>query len=121
MTNLDELLKKAEFAKQQKAKLKASLLAEITEDQSEIESATKSAFKAEANKLADVLDSEFYICLCFDSRAAKEQFLSQTKIAKTDDRFVDGHEIAKRLGVELPPRRKQHRLKTHSRWLKHVR
>jgi hypothetical protein len=59
----------------------------------------------------DTMDSEFWIAICFQNRAQKEEFLRLVKFPKTiGDKYLDGMKVAKILGVKLttpvPPKRK---------------
>lgn len=54
----------------------------------------------EAIELAN--DSEFWCCFYFQSRAQSEAFTNA--IGVSSDKYVDGLEAARLLGIELPPR-----------------
>ena len=46
-------------------------------------------------------DSEYWVCLCFQSREEKESFLAKTGIIYGGDKYVDGRFAAKKLGIVL--------------------
>ena len=61
----------------------------------------------EANRFALATDSEYWTCICFQTREQKEHFLAALDILKfadqsTGGRYLDGQEVAKQLGVTLP-------------------
>jgi len=64
-------------------------------------SATLAAFKerakVERQRYIDATDSEFWVALCFQSRAAKEQFLRGHGIADLGDKYIDGAAVDERL------------------------
>lgn len=61
----------------------------------------KERAKAEDKRFVDNTDSEYWICLGFQNRAQKEEFLRLTGIIALGDKFLDGMKVAKLLGVEL--------------------
>lgn len=70
-------------------------------------SATLKAFKeqaqAEAKLFQDTTDSEYWCCICFQSRAQKEAFLRALAVPPDEDKYVDGVALAKAMQIELPP------------------
>ncbi|MDV8024955.1 hypothetical protein [Rhodococcus sp. IEGM 1330] len=54
-----------------------------------------------AAKFKTMNDSEFWCAFCFESRAHKERFLQLLSLSELGDKYLDGHEAAKRLGLEL--------------------
>lgn len=61
----------------------------------------KERAKAEEQRFTDNTDSEFWICLGFQGREQKEEFLRLTGIIALGDKYLDGMEVARLLGVEL--------------------
>jgi ribonuclease HI len=68
-------------------------------------SAVKAAFveraKKEKERYEIATDSEYWCCLCFQTRAQKEEFLNKSGIIKHGDKYIDGREAAKTLGIEI--------------------
>lgn len=48
-------------------------------------------------------DSEYWACICFQTREQKEAFLSALKLLPFGDKYLDGQLVADQLGVKLPP------------------
>lgn len=69
-------------------------------------SATLQAFKdrakAEQARFELATDSEYWIGVCFQTRAQKEFFLKAVKLLQAGDKYIDGRLLAKRMGIELP-------------------
>lgn len=47
-------------------------------------------------------DSEYFACLCFQTREQKETFLTKLNLLQYGDKYLDGQLVAKALGVDLP-------------------
>lgn len=70
-------------------------------------SALGKAFKTRRDREDDrfraTIDSEYWLAVCFRSREHKEAFLTALKVpARLGDKYVDGHQLARLLGIELP-------------------
>jgi hypothetical protein len=69
--------------------------------------ALPSAFQSRASKeqdrRADATDSRYWVALCFQTAAEKEEFLIGSGLADLalDSDYLDGAEVAERLDVEL--------------------
>jgi hypothetical protein len=63
--------------------------------------------KAERQKKRDAyrvtVDPEYWVCLCFQSREQKEEFLARAGWLDLGEKYLDGLEVAKRLGVAVLP------------------
>ncbi len=72
---------------------------------SDEETGIKAAARAEWSKFADASDSQYYFCMVFQSREARDQFLQHVKWA-TDLRseYVCGEDVAKLMGVPITAR-----------------
>lgn len=55
----------------------------------------------EQAQFRDVTDSEFWFCVCFRDREAKEAFLLTAGLLQDGDKYVDGHAFAKKIGIDL--------------------
>ena len=66
----------------------------------------------EKAEVALATDSEYWFCVCFQSREQKEHLLSQLKLIDIGigNRYIDGAEVAKRLGVDLPESKMKYRI-----------
>lgn len=58
--------------------------------------------KDEGKRFALATDTEYWACLCFQTREQKEAFLSALNILSLGDKYLDGQEVAKVLGVKIP-------------------
>lgn len=56
----------------------------------------------EAKRRKKATDSEYWVCLCFQTREQVEAFLEATRWAGSDAKYIDGQQVAKKLGVKLP-------------------
>lgn len=59
--------------------------------------------KQEADRFRRVTDSEYWFAVCFKSREEKNEFLKKVgvKTALMGDKYLDGHMLAKILGIKL--------------------
>ena len=68
--------------------------------------AVSAGFRKRANdegkRFALATDAEYWTCICFQTREQKEHFLAALDLLKFGDRYLDGQEVAKQLGIELP-------------------
>lgn len=71
-------------------------------DLDEVQSGFRKRAADESNRFALATDTEYWACLCFQTREQKEAFLAALDILKFGDRYLDGQEVAKQLGVALP-------------------
>lgn len=58
--------------------------------------------KNEAERFALVTDSGYWFCMCFQSREQSNAFLKALDLLDIGDLYLDGVEVAERLGIELP-------------------
>lgn len=58
--------------------------------------------KREQQRFKGATDTEFWAALCFRDRASKDAFLAAVGAARLGDKYIDGHQFAKLVGVELP-------------------
>lgn len=49
----------------------------------------------------DNTDSEFWFCIGFQNRAQKDEFLTKLGIMELGDKYLDGVEVAKTLGIKM--------------------
>lgn len=65
------------------------------------EQSFKARADAEAKRHLDAVDSEYWFAVCFQSREQKEQFLKLAKLFELGDKYLDGWEVAKALGIKI--------------------
>ena len=63
-------------------------------DMGEVEKGFRARMKAENERFRDMCDTEYWVCLCFKSRAQKEEFLASVGM-ETDLKYIDGREMAR--------------------------
>ena len=63
--------------------------------------AFKARAKAETERRQTATDSEYWVALCFETREQKEEFLEKIGMLAEGDKYVDGLELAKKLGLTL--------------------
>lgn len=61
--------------------------------------------KAQRDDYVAATDSEFWIAVCFETREQKEEFLRRLALLDLGDKYLDGLEVAKRLGIPLESKR----------------
>lgn len=57
--------------------------------------------KAEFDRFKRATDSEYWVAVCFTTREEKEAFLQRSGLADLGDKYLDGHDVAHHLGVDL--------------------
>jgi hypothetical protein len=55
----------------------------------------------EHQRFMDAVDSEHWLCLCFQTREQKEEFLRKTRLGELGDKYLDGMLVAETLGIAL--------------------
>jgi hypothetical protein len=58
--------------------------------------------KDESNRFKLATDSEYWACLCFQTREQKEAFLAALGVLVHGDKYLDGQIVANKLGITLP-------------------
>lgn len=73
---------------------------------SEAEAAFKARAQAEQERFELATDSEYWFAVCFQSRRQKEAFLEGLRrklgLKGDADKYMDGWELAKALGIDIP-------------------
>lgn len=72
-------------------------------DLNEMQLAFRARAKQEKERMEKATDSEYWFCVCFQSRAQKNAFLAGAGLAVIGDKYLDGTLVAQALGVDLPP------------------
>jgi hypothetical protein len=67
-----------------------------------LQKAIKDQQRNYAAKMKDILDSEYWVAVCFQTRAQKEAFLTAIGLILDGDKYVNGLSLAKKMGINLP-------------------
>ena len=62
----------------------------------------RDAIKREDKRFELATDSGYWFCVCFQSREQCNAFLKAMDLLEIGDKYLDGQEVAKKLGVKLP-------------------
>lgn len=83
-----------------------SVEAEALAEVSEVLAGFKGRADREEQRYEDATDSEYWVALCFQTRAQKEEFLDKVGWSRDlhGDKYLDGMLMAETLGVELESR-----------------
>lgn len=76
--------------------------ADSAADLSAVQAGFRRRAKDESTRFALATDTEYWACLCFQTRQQKEAFLKALDLLKFGDKYLDGQRVAAQLGVELP-------------------
>ena len=68
---------------------------------SELQKGMRDRARQESKRFQDATDSEYWFCVCFLTRADKEAFLKALSLDDIGDKYLNGHEVAKRLSIQL--------------------
>lgn len=74
------------------------------EELSEVLQGFRDRAQAENQRFVDATDSEFWVAFCFQTREQKEEFLTLLKLIELGDKYIDGMEAARKLGITLTSR-----------------
>jgi hypothetical protein len=74
----------------------------MASDLADLQASFAQRAKLEKERIQTTVDSEYWVCISFDSRQQKHAFLRAMGWDKLGNKFLDGVELAKLLGVELP-------------------
>lgn len=58
--------------------------------------------KDESTRFELAVDTEYWACLCFQTREQKEVFLAALNLLQFGNKYIDGQLAAKELGIKLP-------------------
>lgn len=75
----------------------ADSLAEL----SEVLDGFKQRAEREQERFVDATDSEYWIAVCFQTRAQKEEFLEKLGLLADGDKYLDGLLVARKLGITI--------------------
>ena len=74
-----------------------SLKAELTEAQKSF----RLDRVRERERFVEITDSEFWFCVCFQTRAQKDEFLAKMGLMEIGDKYLDGLAVAEKQGIKL--------------------
>nr|DAK20942.1 MAG TPA: WRKY transcription factor 1-like protein [Caudoviricetes sp.]DAK31379.1 MAG TPA: WRKY transcription factor 1-like protein [Caudoviricetes sp.]DAS02648.1 MAG TPA: WRKY transcription factor 1-like protein [Caudoviricetes sp.] len=57
---------------------------------------------AENKRKVSATDSEYWSCICFQTRAQADAFIAAMNWRQFGDKYIDGVKLAEYLGIELP-------------------
>ncbi len=76
---------------------------DTAEEQSEALKAVIAHRKSMLENWRVTVDPEFWFAVCFQSRAQKEEFLEKANLSDLGDKYLNGLELAEKLGVDITP------------------
>ncbi|OCG77376.1 hypothetical protein A9G42_05580 [Gilliamella sp. Nev6-6] len=71
-------------------------------DLNEVQAAFRKRMKMENARFQNTTDSEYWFAMCFQTRAQKEAFLRAMDLFLLGDKYLDGVEVAEKLGIDIP-------------------
>lgn len=77
-----------------------ALESEVLEELGDVEKSFRERMAAENKRFRDMCDTEYWFCVCFTSRAQKEEML-ETLGLELDEKYIDGREFAKAVKAQL--------------------
>jgi hypothetical protein len=81
----------------------------------------KASLAKETKSMADMFDTEHWVCLSFQSREQKDEFLAKSGLIAAGDKYLDGHKVAKIMDIQLTPAPKIIKEnKPNKRWLEFI-
>ncbi len=81
----------------------------------------KEALAKETKSMVDMFDTEHFVCLSFQSRDQKDEFLAKSGLISAGDKYLDGHKVAEIMGIEIAPSPKiTKENKINKRWVEFV-
>lgn len=67
--------------------------AETLQELGEVERGFRDRMKAENKRFRDMCDTEYWFCVCFTSRAQREEFMKKIGLDPSD-KYIDGKDMA---------------------------
>jgi hypothetical protein len=71
---------------------------------SELLEGFKNRANRENDRMLEATDSEFWFCVCFQTREQKEEFLTKSNLMDVGDKYLDGMLVAEELKIKLTSR-----------------
>jgi hypothetical protein len=57
--------------------------------------------KDESKRFQLATDSEYWVCVCFQTKDQKNEFLKKSGLISIGDKYLDGKMVANRLGIDI--------------------
>lgn len=67
----------------------------------ELQAGFKERAEKERQRFLEATDSEYWVAVCFQTRAEKEEFLEKLGLLQNGDKYLEGRAVARALGVTL--------------------
>ena len=80
---------------------KRPVVAQKKEEMSELLKKFKAQKAEERKTFYENVDSEYWICVCFQSREQKEAFLEKAGLMQYGDKYLDGMDVAQHMGINI--------------------
>lgn len=90
-------------------------IAAVPAQLTELQSAFAKDAKREEDRFTDATDSEYWVAVCFRDRESKERFLAASGLSDLGDKYLDGHDVAKRMKIDLGQVKKFRKAKKNRR------
>lgn len=71
-------------------------------DLNEVQKSFRERIKMENDRFQNTTDSEYWFAVCFQTREQKKAFLKAMNLFLIGDKYLDGVEVAKQLGINIP-------------------
>lgn len=71
-------------------------------DLDEVQASFRERIKTENSRFQNTTDSEYWFAMCFQSREQKDAFLRAMNLFLIGDKYLNGVEVAKQLGIDIP-------------------
>lgn len=71
-------------------------------DLDEVQASFRERIKTENERFQNTTDSEYWFAMCFQTREQKNAFLRAMNLFLIGDKYLDGVEVAKQLGIDIP-------------------
>lgn len=73
-----------------------------TSDLDELHASFRKRAEMENDRFQNTTDSEYWFAVCFQTREQKDAFLRAMNLFLIGDKYLDGLEVAKQLGIDIP-------------------
>lgn len=77
-------------------------VADTEEELTALQAGFRQRAKDEGKRFMEATDTEYWFCVCFQTREQKEAFLAAMNWIRFGDKYLNGELVAKELGVTLP-------------------
>lgn len=84
-------------------KYTGDLQQDVDAEMSALSDGFRQRMQREQKRVNDELDSENWVNIAFETRAQKEEFLRKAGFIGLGDKYLDGRDVAKALGIDLVP------------------